>query len=132
MIFVDTNILIDIFAEDPIWKDRSLVAVYHAGARDTLAVNEVVYAELSPGFPDIAEMDAALATLNIVPAPSPKAALFLAGRAFQQYRRRGGTKTGVLADFFIGAHAAVEGAPLLTRDPGRVRRYFPTVEMIAP
>ena len=132
MILVDTNILIDIFAEDPDWKDRSLVALRLASARDALAVNEVVYAELAPGFPDVAELDAALAALGIATARSPKAALFLAGHAFRNYRRRGGSRTGVLPDFFIGAQAAVEGAQLLTRDARRIRAYFPSVSIIAP
>jgi predicted nucleic acid-binding protein len=132
LILVDTNILIDIFAEDPVWKDRSLVALRLADARDALAVNEVVYAELAPGFPNIPELDLALDALAIATAPSPKAALFLAGHAFRHYRRRGGARTGVLPDFFIGAHAAVEGAQLLTRDAGRIRAYFPSVAIIAP
>ncbi|HET9318170.1 MAG TPA: type II toxin-antitoxin system VapC family toxin [Rhizomicrobium sp.] len=132
MILVDTNILIDIFAEDPIWKDRSLVALRLAKARDALSVNEVVYAELAPGFPNVLELDLALDALAVATAPSPKSALFLAGHAFRRYRRQSGTKTGVLPDFFIGAHAVVEDAQLLTRDARRIQTYFPTVGIISP
>ena len=132
MILVDTNVLIDIFAEDPTWKDRSLNALRLASARDALAVNEVVYAELAPGFPNVAELDMGIAALGIVAAPSPRAALFLAGHAFRCYRRRGGARTGMLPDFFIGAHAAVAGAQLLTRDSRRIKDYFPSVSLIAP
>lgn len=132
MILVDTNVLIDIFAADPTWKDRSLNALRLASARDALAVNEVVYAELAPGFPNVAELDMGIAALGIVAAPSPRAALFLAGHAFRRYRRRGGAPTGVLPDFFIGAHAAVAGAQLLTRDSRRIKDYFPSVSLIAP
>lgn len=112
--------------------ERSLVALRIAYARDALTVNEVVYAELAPGFPNSIELDLALAGLGVVTAPSPKVALFLAGHVFRHYRRHGGIRTGVLPDFFIGAHAAVENAQLLTRDPKRIKAYFPTVDVIAP
>ena len=132
MILVDTNILIDLFTEDPAWKDRSRIAFRLAKTRDELAVNEIVYAELAPGFPNVAELDTALGALGVVNVPTPRAALFLAGHVFRQYRRGGGIKTGVLPDFFIGAHAAVTGSVLLTRDTRRIRRYFPSVELITP
>lgn len=132
MILVDTNILIDILAKDPIWEAPSTVVLELATVRDVVVVADVVYAELAPRYPGTDELDAALERLKLKTATTPKQALFLAGHAHRLYRRRGGTKTGVLADFFIGAHAAVEGASLLTRDPGRVRAYFPTVTLIAP
>ena len=132
MILVDTNILIDILSKDPMWEAPSAATLHLATARDTVVVTDVVYAELAPNYPGPEELDAALEQLRLKTATPPKQALFLAGHAHRQYRRRGGTKTGVLPDFFIGAHAAVEGAALLTRDPGRVRAYFPTVTLIAP
>ena len=132
MILVDTNVLIDILSKDPVWEAPSTIALRLATARDMVAVTDVVYAELAPGYPGPDELDAALDSLGLKTATPTKQALFLAGNAHRLYRRRGGTKTGVLPDFFIGAHAAVEGASLLTRDPGRVRAYFPTVTLIAP
>jgi len=100
--------------------------------RDRLAINFVIYAELSVGFARIEELDGVLGATGIGVADIPRPALFLAGKAFQTYRKRGGARTGVLPDFFIGAHAVVLNAPLLTRDAGRFRTYFPTVELIAP
>ena len=132
MILVDTNVLLDILAEDPTWEPWSTRALHEARAKDNLAVNDVIYAELSPGYQDIGELDDALGELGIAGAAMPRFALFLAGHAFRQYRRRRGVKTGVLPDFFIGAHAFVEDATLLTRDPGRIKAYFPTVTLITP
>jgi predicted nucleic acid-binding protein len=97
-----------------------------------LLINDVIYAETSVGFRNVGDFDAALAELGVAVMPIPRLALFLAGKAFTQYRRAGGTRTGVLPDFFIGAHATVEGIPLLTRDARRYRHYFPTVQLIAP
>lgn len=132
MILVDTNVLLDVVTDDPVWGDWSERQLEAAAARDRLAVNAVVYAELAIGFARIEEVDAVLATAGIAMADLPRPALFLAGKAFQTYRRRGGRRTGVLPDFFIGAHAAVAGVPLLTRDVGRYRNYFPTLNLIAP
>ena len=92
----------------------------------------MIYAELSIGFRRIEEVDAMLDTTGLRLEPIPRPALFLAGKAFRQYRRAGGAQTGVLPDFFIGAHAAVAKAPLLTRAAGRYRTYFPTVKVVAP
>jgi predicted nucleic acid-binding protein len=92
----------------------------------------VIYAELSLTFGTVEALDATLADLQIPVIETPKPALFLAGKAFVQYRRQGGTKSNVLADFFIGAHAAVAGLPVLTRDVQRYASYFPTVRLIAP
>ena len=94
--------------------------------------NDVIYAELSVGFGQIEEVDAFVAGAGLALEPMPRAALFLAGKAFARYRRAGGSRTGVLPDFFIGAHAAVMGLPLLTRDTGRYRTYFPAVTLITP
>jgi predicted nucleic acid-binding protein len=92
----------------------------------------VVYAELSVRFATIEALDGILDDAGIVLAPMPRAALFLAGKAFQRYRATGGQRTGVLPDFFIGAHAAVARLPLISRDQQRYRTYFPTIELIAP
>lgn len=132
MILVDTNVLLDLVTDDRRWADWSQRQLEAASLRDELAINAVVYAELSVAFERIEELDGVLATTGVVLADMPRPALFLAGKAFQRYRGRGGAKTGVLPDFFIGAHAAVSGVPLLTRDVGRYRSYFPTVTLIAP
>jgi len=129
---VDTNVLLDLLTVDPKWADWSQRQLEIAAAKGPLVINDVIYAELSVGFVRVEEVDAVLATAQIDRQPIPRAALFLAGKVFQQYRSRGGTRTGVLPDFFIGAHAAVMGLPLLTRDVVRYRTYFPTVGLIAP
>lgn len=132
MILVDTNVLLDVVSDDPIWADWSQRQMEAASLVQQLAVNSVIYAELSFGFTRIEEVDAVLADARIRLIDIPREALFLAGKAFRLYRQRGGLKTGVLPDFFIGAHAAVEQLPLLTRDPMRFRAHFPTVRLIAP
>ena len=95
-------------------------------------INDIVYAETSIRYDRMEDLDAMLGEAMIEIATTPRPALFLAGKAFRQYRKAGGARTGVLPDFFIGAHAAVEGWLLLTRDVGRYRRYFPKVTLIAP
>ncbi len=132
MILIDTNVLLDVVTDDPVWKGWSQGQLDAAGLRDRLAINPVVYAELSGAFVRIEELEAMLELASVDIAEMPRVALFLAGQTFQAYRRRGGTRTNVLPDFFIGAHAAVLGAPLITRDASRYRSYFPTVELIAP
>jgi predicted nucleic acid-binding protein len=132
MILVDTNVLLDVVGDDPDWADWSQRQLETASARDRLVINPVIYAELSVGFARIEEVDAALATAGIAVVEIPRPALFFAGKVFGAYRKRGGVKTGVLPDFFIGAHAAVARLALLTRDRGRYGSYFPTVELIAP
>ena len=132
MILVDTNALLDVVTRDPEWAEWSKRQLDAAALRDRLAVNPVVYAELSGAFTRIEELDAMLDTAEITVAEVPRPALFLAGQTFKTYRSRGGLRTSVLPDFFIGAHAAVLGAPLITRDASRYRTYFPTVELVAP
>jgi predicted nucleic acid-binding protein len=132
LILVDTNVLLDILRDDQQWELWSAAALTIASTRDALAINPVIYAELSSQHDTIEALDFALEGLDLAIAEIPKPALFLAGQAFKRYRRSGGTKANVLADFFIGAHAAVAGAPLLTRDTRRIRSYFPTVEIIEP
>jgi predicted nucleic acid-binding protein len=132
MIFIDTNVLLDVVTDDPVWADWSQQQLDAAALRDRLVINPVVYAELSGRFIRMEDVDAVLASTDIVVAEMPRSALFLAGQAFQAYRRRGGVRTSVLPDFFVGAHAAALGAPLITRDAKRYRSYFPIVEVIAP
>jgi predicted nucleic acid-binding protein len=129
---VDTNVLLDLVTNDAEWADWSQRQLEAAAVRSPLRINDVVYAELSVGFQRIEELDAVLAAAQIEIAPIPREALFLAGKVFQRYRAGGGSRTGVLPDFFIGAHAAVAGLPLLTRDVRRYRTYFPTLTLVAP
>lgn len=132
MILVDTNILLDLVTDDPAWANWSQQQLEAASLQDRLAINPVIYAELSVGYQRIEALDAMLDQAGIDLEPIPRPALFLAGKAFQNYRRAGGRKTGVLPDFFIGAHAAVAEARLLTRDRGRYARHFPGLRLIAP
>jgi len=132
MILVDTNVLLDVVTRDPAWVDWSKHQLEAAALRDQLAINQVVYSELSVGFTAIEQVEEVLGLVGIAIAQMSRPALFMAGRVFQEYRRRGGSRTGVLPDFFIGAQAAVLRAQLITRDAGRYRSYFPTVELIAP
>jgi predicted nucleic acid-binding protein len=132
MTLVDTNVLLDIATDDPAWADWSLHQLDAAAVRGPVVINAVVYAELSVGYVRIEELDAALADAGIALLDLPRAALFLAGKVFQRYRAQGGTRTGVLPDFFIGAHAAVARLALLTRDPRRYRTYFPSITLLTP
>lgn len=132
MTLVDTNVLLDLVTDDPVWADWSLGQLEAASLRGPLSINDVVYAELVVRYDRIEDLDRFLEEAGIAIAPIPRAALFLAGRIFLQYRKAGGARTGVLPDFFIGAHAAVDRRPLLTRDVGRYRTYFPSLELIAP
>lgn len=127
---VDTNVLLDLVTDDPDWADWSIAQLDAAAIRGGLAIDDVIYAELSVRFEKIETLDATLAGIALLPIPRP--ALFLAGKAFQRYRAAGGARTGVLPDFFIGAHAAVAGLTLLTRDAQRYRTYFPMIELVAP
>jgi predicted nucleic acid-binding protein len=132
VLLVDTNVLLDVVTNDPVWADWSQRQLEKLAFQTRLAINPVVYAELSIGFQRIDEVEAILAATEVEIEEIPRPALFLAGKAFQTYRARGGTKTGVLSDFFVGAHAVVEGIALLTRDVRRYRSYFPTIMLITP
>jgi hypothetical protein len=132
VIIADTNVLLDVAIGDPIWADRSQLALDNAYANDVVVINDVIFAELSARFEKLEAFEAVLAGTPLIHRAMPREALFLAAKAHQRYRRHGGTRTGVLSDFFIGAHAAVEGASLLTRDPRHVRSYFPSVTLISP
>lgn len=132
MTLVDSSVLIDILVDDPSWFDWSLAQLEAAALRGPLLINDIVYAETSTRYAAIEDFEAALAVASMTVVPTPRMALFLAGKAFTQYRRVGGVRTGVLSDFFIGAHAVVERLPLLTRDARRYQSYFPAIELITP
>lgn len=132
MILVDTNVLIDIAVDDPRWTDWSAEKLAEARDSDKLALNAIVYAELSVHFDTVEQLESVLAPFRFERLHLPWEAAFVAGKAFKRYRSRGGTKSAPLPDFLIGAHAAVAGLRLLTRDPRRYREYFPTVELISP
>lgn len=132
MLLVDTNVLADVLENDPDWVDWSIAQLRAQSQVRRLVVNPVIYAELSLTFSSVEALDETLSSLQIAVAEIPRPALFLAGKAFVKYRRQGGTKSNVVADFFICAHAAVAGWPVLTRDVRRYAGYFPTVPLIAP
>lgn len=129
---VDSNVLLDLFTEDPTWAPWSTERLGEALEAGPVLINQVIYGEVSLHFSTVEELDAALTPDRFVLANLPWAAAYLAARCFQGYRARGGTRTSTLPDFFIGAHAAVLGLRLLTRDAARYRTYFPSVELIAP
>ena len=132
MTLVDTNALIDVATDDPTWADWSQRNLEQASLRGPLLINEIVYAELSVGFDRVEELDTFLEGAGIDMHYLPTPALFLAGKAFAQYRRSGGTRSSILADFFVGAHAVVSRLPLLTRDARKYQTYFPGIELIVP
>ncbi len=129
---VDSNILIDIVADDARWFDWSIAQVKLAARNGPLLINDIIYAEGSVRYQRIADYESFLERVGISRVPMPAEALFLAGKVFADYRRVRGTKTGVLPDFFIGAHAVIGGLPLLTRDVRRYRTYFPNIALITP
>jgi hypothetical protein len=132
MVLVDTNVLVDVLERDPQWWKWSLGQMQTLSAAHQLAINAVIYAELAPTHTSAAILDQKIATMNLLFEEIPRPAAFLAGKAFVLYRRRGGGKTGVLSDFFIGAHAAVLGCAILTRDSSKYAAYFPNVRLISP
>jgi predicted nucleic acid-binding protein len=132
MTLVDSNVLLDVFSESEPWVAWLKQQLARAARRGPVFINDVTYAEISVQFTSFESLDAVLKKIVIDVAPTPRPALFLAGKAFRQYRTAGGLRTGVLSDFFIGAHATVQRLPIVTRDVRRYRHYFPTVELIAP
>jgi len=129
---VDTNVLLDLVTDDPVWADWSLSQLGSASLDGPLLINDVVYAELAVRYARIEQLEVFINEAGLEMTSMPRAALFLAGKAFIQYRKAGGSRTGVLPDFFIGAHAAVAQVPLLTRDDRRYRTYFPSLTLISP
>jgi predicted nucleic acid-binding protein len=131
-VLVDSNVLLDIFTEDATWFAWSADALDRAALTSPLAINPIIYAEISTRFSRLEELDEILPSNRFMRLSIPYASAFLAGKAFNSYRRRGGMRTSPLPDFLIGAHAAVAKFQLLTRDPSRYRTYFPRVVLIAP
>jgi len=129
---VDSNVLLDLLDEDDEWMDWSSSMLSQAGARGSLVINPLILTETSVTFDTIEELEEALPASFFVREPLPWQAAFLAGKAFATYRRRGGAARSPLPDFYIGAHAAIAGHTLLTRDPKRYRSYFPKLRIIAP
>ena len=129
---VDSNVLLDILTDDQQWADWSSDALAAAADRGPLVINPLIYAEVSVRFTRIEDLDDVLAPTEFRRESLPYSAAFLAAKAFLAYRRRGGTRSSTLPDFYIGAHAAVSGLRLLTRDARRFRTYFPTLAVEAP
>jgi len=132
MVLVDTNVVVDVWQDDAEWSGWSVAQLRAQSQVHELAINPIIYAELSLNYESIETLDARVAALELALLDLPRAALFLAAKAFRHYRRSGGSKTGALPDFFIGAHAAVLGCAILTRDATRYRSYFPTVKLLTP
>jgi len=132
MTLVDSNVLLDLITNDPVWAEWSVDRLDEAARSGPLFVNDVIFAELSVRYERIEALEIFLQGAGLELRPIPRPALFLAAKAFQNYRKAGGQRSGVLPDFFIGAHAAVSDVPLLTRDARRYRTYFSTVKLVAP
>lgn len=131
-VLVDANVLLDVLTDDPQWYDWSATQLDTCAARSEICINPIVYAEVSVGFERIEELDEALRPELFTRLELPWEAGFLAGKAFLQYRRAKGSRSSPLPDFYIGAHAAIDGMVLLTRDAKRYRTYFPRLELICP
>lgn len=131
-VLVDTNVILDVTTDDPRWGSWSAAQLAEAATRSRLAINPIIYAEVSMGFDRTEDLDSALQQSDFIRLPLPHEAGFLAGKCFLRYRRVGGARRSPLPDFYIGAHAAVERLTLLTRDARRYRTYFPTLKLIAP
>jgi predicted nucleic acid-binding protein len=131
-VLVDSNVILDVAYDDPHWRAWSEAALEQAAEQAALVINPIIYAEVSIGYAWVEHVEAVLPADRFRREALPHEAAFLAGKSFLAYRRRGGRRTSPLPDFFIGAHAAVRGYQLLTRDAMRYRTYFPTVPLIAP
>ena len=129
---VDSNVILDIFLDDPNWADWAEATLDQYSHTGLLFINPIVYTEVSIGFKRIEELESAIQRAGFQMLAIPKEALFLAGKVFLQYRRQKGTKSSPLPDFYIGAQAAVMNLDIITRDVGRYRTYFPTVPLITP
>jgi predicted nucleic acid-binding protein len=129
---VDSNVILDILTEDDGWLDWSSTQLAESANSGMLVINPIIYAEVSARFERIEELDDALPVNYYRRVPLPFEAAFLAGQCFMKYKRRGGNRRSPMPDFYIGAHAALSGLTLLTRDARRYRDYFPTVRIIAP
>jgi predicted nucleic acid-binding protein len=132
LILVDTNILLDVTTGDSLWAEWSLQALEQEAVKGALHINVIVYAELSSRYASVEAVDSFVAQIGAQIIEIPRTAAFLAAKAFARYRAAGGTRTGVLSDFFIGAHATALNIPVLTRDVRRYRSYFPNLRLVAP
>ncbi len=131
-ILVDSNIILDIVEDDPVWADWSESHLELLADRLPIYINSIIYSEVSIGFETIEEVETVMNGMGIKMLQIPKEALFLAGKVFLSYKARKGTKKSILPDFFIGAHAAIDKLQILTRDVSRYQSYFPTVKLISP
>jgi predicted nucleic acid-binding protein len=131
-ILVDSNILIDLFDYESQWHEWSKEQLRRYGNEAILAINPIIYAEISLHFQDEERLDKAISPSLLRRDPLPWQAAFIAARAFLEYRKSGGIKTSIMPDFFIGAHALVKGMKLLTRDVRRYKTYFPGLELVCP
>lgn len=131
-VLVDSNVLLDILEDDPVWFDWSSMQISRCAEDSILVINPIIYAEVSIGFNRVEELEEALPADVFERRPLPWEAAFLAGKCFLTYRRSGGIRRSPLPDFFIGAHALVQGMILLTRDAARYQSYFPKLTLIAP
>ena len=131
-VLVDSNVILDLTTADPDWYDWSTHALTRCVDEAYLAINPIIYAEVSVGFDRIEDLEETLIPDFFRRLPLPYEAAFLAGKCYTMYRKRGGAKRSPLPDFYIGAHAAVSGLTLLTRDAGCYQSYFPTIDVIAP
>lgn len=131
-VLVDSFVLLDLFTDDPKWANWSENILDKYSQRNTLFINSIIYTEISIGFKRIEEVENAVEEIGVKVLEIPREALFLAGKAFLDYRRNKGTKGSTLPDFFIGAHATVSTFELITRDTARYKSYFPNVTLICP
>ena len=129
---IDSNVLLDVFTQNKKWFEWSSETLERSAERDLLYINPIIYSEISVGFKRIEELESALPSDYIQRDDLPYEAAFLAGKCFLKYRKAGGAKCSPLPDFYIGAHAAIKGWSILTRDKGRYQTYFPTLGVIAP
>lgn len=131
-VLVDSNIVLDVFLNDPKWADWSESKLDEYDQLGILYINSIIYSEISIGFKRIEDLESAIAKAGLQMLEIPKEALFLAGKAYLKYKKRKGTKRTPFPDFFIGAQAAVQNLDLITRDVSRYQSYFPTVKLITP
>lgn len=129
---VDSNVLLDIATNDPRWSEWSEEHLVIAANESVLVINPIIYAEVSLNFDTVEELDARLPFDRYIREPLPYEAGFLAGKAYLKYKKRGGKRTSPMPDFYIGAHAAISGLRILTRDARKYRQYFPSVQLISP
>ncbi len=131
-IFIDSCVLLDLFTNDPKWGNWSEDVLSQYSQTNTLFINSIVYTQISIGFNRIEEVEDAVEQVGVKVLEIPREALFLAGKTFLEYRRKKGTKSSTLPDFFIGAHATVSSFDLVTRDIAKYRTYFPNIKLICP